>query len=518
MSVRKSILTGFLLLFTLWYCSSGGGSSPGGSSSPSGGGGGGSGGGGGGSPSLQIDTSFGGGDGIFAYDDVGNSTIVCARPNDMSVDSNGNIYVMATLQILSATSNCTLSLPYNSPFESDFAVFKIDASGGNFSSSFGSNGTLYVTGNATPSRDIGYKVEVQGSSLYLSGSVVINQGQDIRLMQIVKVFTSNGSIDSSFGPLFLAGISVGGDPTVNATLHPVLPDIPGTDGITPKEHFVILPDGRIAITGMVYKQETNLEERMFLAITTANGSGLDTSFNGVGYVVEDENATGEGSGSAIYPSSVAYVNGNFIVGGAYVTSLGTYEGVLWSYNSTGGLNANFGTAGIKILSLSLGGNIFENVWEIYPSSSSFFFIFAADSDGNLTDPIFNLDGFIAKRDLNANLVNSFGSGGIVAAIKDLKATPAVQEAAFAIKQDSSGNIYLGGTTHNATGTYWGVLTKLSSSGSIQQTLFLGDNSRSYAVKDIEIVGSSLYVLLEIKYINSNGQDRYTFEVRKFKLQ
>jgi uncharacterized delta-60 repeat protein len=189
-------------------------------------------------------------------------------------------------------------------FDTDFIVARYNPDG-KLDTSFGSGGIVKtdVTGSAVP-RDI---------ALQSDGKIIVVGGSDDF---VVVRYTTNGSLDTSFGSGGVAYTDFGGSDIGNAV--------------------VIQPDGKIVVAG-----NTNYD--FALARYKTNGS-LDTTFGSGGKVITNfgTRPLGDSSQDCAY-GEVLQPDGKIIVVGSSDLDFGGFA--LARYNKNGSLDSTFGDNG-----------------------------------------------------------------------------------------------------------------------------------------------------------------------------
>lgn len=304
-----------------------------------------------------LDTSFGGGDGLFTHK-INSSD----RVNDMAIDSLGNIILVGKTFISGEAD--------------DLAVWKITPSGVLDTTFGGGNGYVtHRTGSGSSYYEEGHSVTIDANdNIIVSGSTVANGAA-------IWKFTSTGVLDTSFGGgngfvlnatfSYANGVTVdendniytagngGGIKVVkydsNGNLDSSFSgdgsfeyDNPsGSEGTT---DIVLDSNGNVVITGYL---DSGADRDMLVMRLTPTGV-LDTTFgSGQGYITHHNAASGNGNdiGSALALDS----DGNILV-------IGDSEGsnsdiAIWKLSATGSLVTSFGDGdGFLVLDDLAGGN------------------------------------------------------------------------------------------------------------------------------------------------------------------
>ena len=288
-----------------------------------------------------LDTTFGGGDGLFTHRINSND-----RVNDMAFDSSGNIILVGKTFISGQAD--------------DLAVWKITPSGVLDTTFGGGNG--YVT-HRTASGSVyeeGYSVAID------SNDNIIISGTTVSTGAAIWKFTPTGALDTSFGGgngyvlnatfIYANGVTVdendniytagngGGIKVVKYASNGNLDSSFSGDGSFEYDNpsgsegasdIVLDSNGNIVITGSQYN---GVDSDMLVMRITPNGV-LDTTFgSGQGYITHHNAASGNGNdiGNALTIDS----DGNILAIG---TSVGANTDLaLWKISPTGSLVTSFG--------------------------------------------------------------------------------------------------------------------------------------------------------------------------------
>ena len=306
-----------------------------------------------------LDTSFGGGDGLFT-DRIGSSD----RVNDMAFDSLGNIILVGKTFISGEAD--------------DLAVWKITPSGV-LDTTFG-GGTGYVT-HRTASGSVyeeGYSVTIDSNNnIIVSGTTTSNGAA-------IWKFTPTGVPDTSFGGgsgfvlnatfSFANGVTVDENDNIYATgngggIKVVKYDSNGDpdlsfsgdgsfeydnpSGSEGASDIALDSSGNVVITG---SQSNGADNDMLVMRITPTGT-LDTTFgSGQGYITHHNAALGNGSdsGSALTLDS----DGNILVIGE--SEGATKDIAIWKISAAGSLVTSFGNGdGFVTFDDLAGGNGYD---------------------------------------------------------------------------------------------------------------------------------------------------------------
>ncbi len=288
-----------------------------------------------------LDTTFGGGDGLFTHRINSND-----RVNDMAFDSSGNIILVGKTFISGQAD--------------DLAVWKITPSGVLDTTFGGGNG--YVT-HRTASGSVyeeGYSVAID------SNDNIIISGTTVSTGAAIWKFTPTGALDTSFGGgngyvlnatfIYANGVTVDENDNiytagVGTGINVVKYDSNGNldlslsgDGVFVYNNpsgggsandIIIDANGNVVITGYL---DSGADRDMLVMRLTPTGV-LDTTFgSGQGYITHHNAASGNGNdiGNALTIDS----DGNILAIG---TSVGANTDLaLWKISPTGSLVTSFG--------------------------------------------------------------------------------------------------------------------------------------------------------------------------------
>lgn len=249
-----------------------------------------------------------------------------------------------------------------------FALTRYDTDG-TLDSTFGTSGVVTTSfGGIT---NFGYQLAIQDDGkLLLAGGSFDGAQSDYALAR----YNSDGSLDSSFG--------TGGQ---------VLTDFPA--GESDVAHGVaVQPDGKILVSGIT---SNGTDYDFALARYNSNGT-LDTSFNGDGLI-----ETPIGSGDDRSWTVSLQSDGRVLVGG-YTDNGSDYDYALVRYDSSGNLDASFGTGGI--VTTDLGGGSQDIIYDIAIQSDGKIVVAGQAGDANK-------DFSVTRYNSDGSLDTSFGTGG-----------------------------------------------------------------------------------------------------------
>ncbi len=317
---------------------------------------------------------------------------------------------------------------------------------GTLDSTFGTGGIVVhaAAAGATNGNDVGRKmINDSLGNIYVTGYSLNSAGNND---MVIWKYDSTGSLDASFGT---GGIAVS-DGAAGGTNRDDVGNGIALDG-----------SGNIYVTGYSVNGAGNND--MVIWKYGSTGS-LDASFGTGGIVVINGAAGGNGNDQAY--GIVLDSSDNIYITGPSVTSAGDYAIVTLKYDSTGSLDASFGTGGIAVSNGAAGGtNNFDESYGITLDSSGN--IYVTGYSRNIAN---NNDMVILKYDSTGSLDASFGTGGI--AVSDGAATGTTGwELGNEIVLDNSGNIYVTGTGTNSNNDM--VIWKYDSTGSLDSTFGTG---------------------------------------------
>lgn len=198
--------------------------------------------------------------------------------------------------------------------------------------------------NATKS-DYPYRIIKDSLNRYVLLGTSMNAAGEFEMT--LWAYTSSGALDTSFNSV---GYSVfdGGNPSVGGVGFMRWDGVGGLD---------LDSTGRLVISGIVTFDAWRWEPIVWRY--TVNGT-LDTTFNGVGYVIYNHGlASAGGAANGVKTESV---NGlkvddqdRYILMGSTRNAAGSDEAVIWRYDSSGSLDTTFNGTGIAIFNQNLTG-------------------------------------------------------------------------------------------------------------------------------------------------------------------
>ncbi|MCZ6688911.1 MAG: fibronectin type III domain-containing protein [Planctomycetota bacterium] len=317
-----------------------------------------------------IDTSFGAGGVAIHHDAAGGNADDAAT--HMVLDAMGRIVVTGS--------------SWNSTPDFDTVIWRYDTNG-ILDTSFGGRGWVVhddAGGGGGTDRGEAVAIDSQGRILVTGFSLASPSEVDM----VIWRYESNGDLDLSFGS---AGVV-----THNSAA--------GGGGIDVGFSILVDSADRICVGGA--SSTTPFPNSADMAIWRYDSSGnLDLGFGLGGYVVHG-NAAG-GNMDDIARDVVVDATGRILTTGYSWSSAGDMEMVIWAYDSTGNLDASFGSSGVVLHGNAAGGNLddFGNAITLTGSGN---ILVTGDSRGPGADQ----DMVIWCYDATGNLEPLFASGGI----------------------------------------------------------------------------------------------------------
>ena len=198
-----------------------------------------------------------------------------------------------------------------------------------------------------------------------------------------------------------------------------------------------------------------------MVIWRYNSDGtLDTSFNGVGYVVHNNAAGGNlndyGYGVAIDTS------GRILVVGVSQGAGGDYDMVIWRYDSGGSLDTSFNTVGYVTHHNASGGNGSDGGYAIAVDSSGKILV-TGYSDNDPTT-LSNIDMVVWRYNPDGSLDTSFNGTGYV--VHNNAAGGNGSDYGYGIVVDSQGKIVVAGYSLGSAGNSDMAIWRYNSDGSL----------------------------------------------------
>ncbi|MEQ1656951.1 MAG: DUF4347 domain-containing protein, partial [Nitrospira sp.] len=245
----------------------------------------------------SLDTSFGGGDGVYRVPAVD-------QQNGMGLTLQADGKILLTGYSYPSSQNDVLLVRLNADGSPD--------------TGFGGGDGIVTTDLGV--NEVGTTVALQADGKILVGGHTDGAGTDF----LVVRYNTDGSLDTSFG---------GGDGVVTTSFGGTAADIPTS--------LVVQPDGKIVVAGGGGNYD--------LAIARYNSDGsLDTSFGGGDGLVT---TSADGPGLESFTGLAVQADGKLVAAGYAGNDM-----VLVRYNSDGSLDTSLGGTGIVVTSLGAGAD------------------------------------------------------------------------------------------------------------------------------------------------------------------
>jgi uncharacterized delta-60 repeat protein len=350
----------------------------------------------------------------------------------MAIDSSQNVYLGGTINVnnqisigLSKITSQTLSQPLSpSPIRintvavqsddkivvagyittatnnNDFYLARYNVDGSLDNENFGTNNTGFISLDFNGKNDVinGIAIDALGNIL-VAGSSTSSSSSQV-LMALAK-YNKNGILDSTKTYNF-------GSTTNNYVAYAI-----GIDS-----------SGNIIMCGA---ENDGLTSGKLIIVRLLSDGSFDTTFgNTMGYTITDITA----SIADVAKSLVILPNNSIIVGGSTNNNF-----VVAKYTSSGILDTTFGTNGRVITNIPLGSVDMINSIKLTPAGN----IIVAGYNGN--------DFALACYTANGVLNTGFGTTGTGITTTDIGTSST--DKAYGIAIDSTGNIYVAGSTNNS---------------------------------------------------------------------
>ncbi len=288
----------------------------------------------------SIDTSFGSnGTETIPVLTVGGTTYNVVDADDIAVDSNGKIDILATVD-------------NSSTFDNEWMVARLN-SNGSVNTSFGTSGFELI--DFATSSSTQYNLSASSLAIGPDGKIVAVGSTSTSTTNgevfAVARLNTNGLLDTSFNGTGMATVDfkVGGSSGESDTTSAV----------------VVQPDDKIVVVGSAQLPSTSNSNGTpsDLAVARLNANGtLDTSFNGNGLVAFNEDL---GGGSSMDSGNAVALQGTqIVIAGSsqeisQSTSSPTVEDLtVTRLNANGSFDTSFNGSGKYLLSLNQGGIAF----------------------------------------------------------------------------------------------------------------------------------------------------------------
>tara|TARA_B100000749_G_scaffold280894_1_gene280458 strand:+ start:5926 stop:9327 length:3402 start_codon:yes stop_codon:yes gene_type:complete len=430
----------------------------------------------------NLDTSFGGGDGIAQLGQITLGAI--ANTNDrlyaITLDSDGNVFVAGQTEGSLGEANAGLY---------DAFVAKLNSSG-TLDSTFGGSNGIVQLGNVTVGAGASDGELINAIAIDPSGNIIIAGYTEGSLGEasagnhdgFVAKLDSSGALDTSFGGG--DGIAQFGSVTIGA----------GAIGSDVVSDMALDASGNIFLFGHTFGAlgETNAGSYdLFVAKLDSNGT-LDTSFGGSDGIAQLGSSTVGANASSNNLSTALKLDGSgnvFItgrtVGSLGETTAGSYDVFLAKLDSTGAMDTSFGggdgIAQLGDITIGSDANGGEYSRDIYVDASGNVYL-AGETPGDLGETAgTSSDIFIAKFDSTGSLDTSFGSGNGIAQLGAVTMGPLANlvDNVSVLSADSSGNLFFAGHTsgslgENSAGEYDAYIAQIDTSGTLMTSFGGGD--------------------------------------------
>ena len=354
----------------------------------------------------EIDTSWGENGSFSAF--WGNENEICMSLNDMAIGEDGSIYAGGSFTFHSNASEICPTTDLNA------TLLKILPDGKGYDTSFGSSGRIEFGGNATNSRDTISDIEIFNNKLYIAGEIIQDEGGTPIKYLFVGRLDLNGNWDSSFGgnclPEIAGAVSPKGCFVFKQSLfgfsdHSAYP-------LITRIGYALRIDanGKIYLMGSLRKPLSDVEA--FLVRLKPDGSGLDTTFNGTGYIYEDEDFF-QDLNNLVYGRGFILKEDKIFLLIQFPEGLSQRTAVLGFY-SNGTYNLSFGVNGtVKIRDFLVTPSDHDLlVNTIFPLSDGF--LLGGNADNNSTNSTYVPTGAVGKFTYDTGgRASSFGSSGSI---------------------------------------------------------------------------------------------------------
>lgn len=305
--------------------------------------------------------------------------------------------------------------------DSDFALVRYEADG-SLDTSFGINGDGIVTTGFSPGSDDGaFAIALQSDGkILLAGFTANGGGEDFALAR----YETDGSLDLSFGNAGLVTTDIAGFP----------------DGALA---MAVQADGRILLAGSAINNSN--DEDVAVVRYQTNG-GLDTAFGTAGRVILDLVSSDEGA------TGIALQDNGRIVLSGFSRSGGDQDFLAVRLLVSGSPDTTFGAAGTGSVITDLGG--LDDLASGVAIQSDGKILLAGSSNNSGADEF-----ALVRYESSGALDATFGTGGIV-----LTPIGRIADAAQAIALQPDGRIVLAGVAATGAGSDFAVARYRAVSG------------------------------------------------------
>lgn len=267
--------------------------------------------------------------------------------------------------------------------------------------------------------------------------------RSISLQSDGKIVITGNSWNGSNNDMFIMRLNTDGilDTSFNGLGYVVHNNAAGGNGDDIGFSIKINPDGKILVTGLSWS--SNASNDMVVWQYNSDGS-LDSTFNGTGYFVHDNAAGGNGHDCGI--SLALQIDGKVLVTGYSWSSIATNYMIIWRLNANGSLDTTFNSSGYAVHGNAAGGNSTDSGHSVLIQSDGKIVI--AGESRNLAG---NDDMVIWRYHPNGTLDTTFN--GIGYAVHNSAAGGGSSDFGVASAMQSDGRIVVGGYSMNSSGNY-----------------------------------------------------------------
>jgi uncharacterized delta-60 repeat protein len=321
-----------------------------------------------------LDTSFGGGDGIYVYDS-GNTETAWS----VTVDGDDKILVAGSINNDVAVWRISTDGTIDTSFGGGDGIYTYDSGGIDFTYALvvQTDGSIVLTGYSQndlfvirlTSAGVADTTFGGGDGLYTYDSGNVDFGKDVELQSdgkiVVAGYAGNGA---DYDMLALRLTSTGTlDTTFDTDGVFTHHDAAGAGGHDMGQSLAIQSDGKIVIAGHSYRTGA-IDDMVVWRLTTAGA--LDTTFDSDGFYVYTHPDAGNYS---VLGYSVALASDEKIVvtGFSDTDSSGTavFDMAVWRFTTAGALDTTFDSDGVYTHDSAAGGSDDDRGWNIAISST-----------------------------------------------------------------------------------------------------------------------------------------------------
>ncbi|MBU0648841.1 hypothetical protein KJ969_01915, partial [Patescibacteria group bacterium] len=197
---------------------------------------------------------------------------------------------------------------------------------------------------------------------------------------------------------------------------------------------------------------------------------LDTTFNAVGYVIQDGAAGGSGNENGI--SSQIQSDGKYVVSGFSTNAAGNYDMAIWRYNADGTLDTTFNVVGYATHDSAAGGSSHDSGSSLQIQSDGKYVV-----AGYSTNAAANTDMAIWRYNTDGTLDATFNVVGYV--IHDSAAGGSGADASWYLQIQSDGKYVVAGYSANVAANTDMAIWRYNTDGTLDATF----NAVGYATHD-----------------------------------